>query len=67
MPRKKSPADELPIGFSMALAQNGPAMANFAGLDQLQREEIISRARAAKSKSEMRSIVAELSENPSVF
>ena len=67
MSRKNSPADELPLGFSMALAQNGPAMANFAGLDQLQREEIISRARAAKSKAEMRSIVAELSENPSVF
>ena len=66
MPKRTSPADELPIGFSMALAQNGPAMANFAGLDQLQREELISRARAAKSKAEMRAIVADLGEKPSV-
>lgn len=59
--KKNAPAD-LPIGFSMALAQNGPAMAAFAGMDQLAREELIARARAAKSKAEMRQIVSDLGE-----
>ena len=56
---------ELPIGFAMALAQNGPAMAAFAGMDALAREELIARARAAKSKAEMRQIVSSLG-TPSV-
>lgn len=47
----KNTAADLPIGFSMALAQNGPAMAAFAGMDTLAREELIARARAAKSKA----------------
>ena len=61
----KNTAADLPIGFSMALAQNGPAMAAFSGMDTLAREELIARARAAKSKAEMRQIVSSLG-NPSV-
>ena len=60
MTDKQNMSTELPIGFSMALAQNGPAMASFAGMDQLAREEIIARARAAKSKAEMRQIVSSI-------
>lgn len=56
---KNAPID-LPLGFSMALAQNGPAMAAFAGMDQLAREELIARARSAKSKAEMRQIVSSI-------
>lgn len=48
---------EMPIGFSMALMQNGPAMTAFAGLDDAAREEILTRARTAQSKAEMRQIV----------
>ena len=59
MNSKKTAAD-LPVGFTMALAQNGPAMAAFAGMDALAREELIARARAAKSKAEMRQIVSSL-------
>ena len=48
----KNTAADLPVGFTMALAQNGPAMAAFAGMDALAREELIARARAAKSKAD---------------
>ena len=57
MSEKKNASGELPVGLTMALAQNGPAMSAFAGLDQMAREEIIARARSAKSRAEMRSIV----------
>ncbi len=64
MKRNNDPTADLPIGFSMALAQNGPAMTAFAGLDQAAREEIVARARAATSKAEMREIVANIGGNP---
>ena len=57
------PAGELPIGFTMALAQNGPAMMAFAGLDEVARREIVDRARSARSKSDMRDIVSSIGEN----
>ncbi|MGM9652367.1 MAG: hypothetical protein ACI3XP_01880 [Eubacteriales bacterium] len=61
---KRLPADELPIGFAMALAQNGPAMAAFAGLDAVAREELVTRARLAKSKADMRELVGSIGGNP---
>ena len=54
------PAKDLPIGFTMALAQNGPAMMAFAGLDEAARQEIVARARSARSKSDMRDIVSSI-------
>ncbi len=60
------PAGELPVGFTMALAQNGPAMMAFAGLDEVARREIVDRARSAKSKSDMRNIVSSLSDGPKI-
>jgi hypothetical protein len=57
------PAGDLPIGFTMALAQNGPAMMAFAGLDDAARQETVARARSARSKSDMRDIVSSIGEN----
>lgn len=57
------PAGDLPIGFTMALAQNGPAMMAFAGLDEAARREIVARARSAKSKSDMHNLVSSIGEN----
>jgi hypothetical protein len=57
------PAGDLPIGFTMALAQNGPAMMAFAGLDDAARQEVVARARSARSKSDMREIVSSIGEN----
>lgn len=60
------PVGELPIGFTMALAQNGPAMMAFAGLDEAARREIVDRARSAKSKSDMREIVSSIGEGTKI-
>ena len=59
-------SEELPIGFTMALAQNGPAMMAFAGLDVVARREIVDRARSARSKSDMRNIVSSIGENTQI-
>lgn len=56
--------EDLPIGFTMALAQNGPAMMAFAGLDEVARESVVARAKAARSKADMREIVANIGGNP---
>lgn len=56
--------EDLPVGFTMALAQNGPAMMAFAGLDEIAREAVVAQARAARSKADMREIVANIGGNP---
>jgi len=61
--KKQPSAQDLPIGFSMALAQNGPAMTAFAGMEQTAREEIIARARQARSRADMRQIVSSIAED----
>lgn len=49
--------DKIPLGFSMALAQNPQAMQKFAMLSEKQKQEIISGTHSVKSKSEMRRYV----------
>lgn len=51
----------LPIGFGMALAMNLDAMNHFSNLSESEKEEILNRARDAKSRDEMQRIVSELS------
>ena len=51
----------LPVGFSMALAMNMNAMNHFSNLSEAEKEEILNRARDAKSRDEMQRIVSELS------
>lgn len=54
--------DEIPVGLSMAFAENLRAMERFSNMDDEKRQEIIQRARCAGSKQEMRSIVAGLND-----
>lgn len=61
---RRIPADELPVGLAMALAMDSSALSAFAGLDAASREEIVTRARMAQSKADMREIVASLSGVP---
>lgn len=49
--------DELPIGFSMALAQNPEAMQRFAMLSEDKKQEIIEGTHAVGSKREMHEYV----------
>lgn len=52
--------DAVPIGFGMALAQNMAAMEHYSEMTEAEKEDILNRARDAKSKSEMDSIVSGL-------
>lgn len=54
--------DEIPVGLSMAFAENLRAMERFSNMDVQDRQDVIERARHASSKQEMRSIVAGLNE-----
>lgn len=54
------PFTGLPMGFGMALAMNEPAMKEYAGLTETEREHIIMKCRDARSKEEMQKIVDSL-------
>ncbi len=52
--------DEIPIGFSMALAQNPEAMQKFALLNEEKKKEIINGTHSIHSKQEMHEYVNKL-------
>lgn len=52
--------DEMPVGFSMALAQNPEAMEKFAMLSESKKKEIINGTHSVKSKQEMHEYVNKL-------
>lgn len=52
--------DSLPVGFGMALGMNMNAMKRFSNMTEAEKEELLNRARDAKSRDEMSGIVAEL-------
>ena len=52
--------DAVPIGIGMALAQNVNAMKEFSGLTEAEKEEILNRARDAKSREDMEALVNRL-------
>ncbi len=52
--------DEMPIGFSMALAQNPDAMQKFALLGEDEKKQIINEVHSVKSKEEMHEYVNKL-------
>lgn len=54
--------NDLPQGFSAALKRNLPAMRFFTALTDAEKENVAERARNVKSKEEMISLVAGLSE-----
>ena len=49
--------DEMPMGFSMALAQNPEAMQKFAMLSEDKKKQIIDGTHSVKSKQEMHEYV----------
>ena len=54
---------ELPLGLSMALAQNEPAMKRFEAMTEAQKRAVIERAHGVRSKNVMRQLVAGLCGN----
>ena len=51
---------EMPVGFSLALAQNPDAMQKFAMLSEEKKKEIIDGTHQVKSKQEMHEYVNKL-------
>ncbi|HHW46009.1 MAG TPA: hypothetical protein GXX17_03745 [Clostridiales bacterium] len=51
---------ELPLGFSLTLAQNQAAMEYFSSLPDSKKQEIINQTRNISSKNEMHEFVANL-------
>ena len=49
--------EELPIGFTMELAQHCDALVRFSGMTKDDQQKIISQARNAASREEMRHLV----------
>lgn len=52
--------DEMPVGFSMALAQHADVMIQFARLPEAERNAIIEQAKQVASHDEMRHYVENL-------
>ncbi len=52
--------DEMPVGFSMALAQNPEAMQRFAMLSEDEKKQIIDGTHSVRSKQEMHEYVNKL-------
>lgn len=49
--------EELPIGFTMELAQHSDVLTRFASLSKAEQEDIVNGARQVKSRDEMRNYV----------
>ena len=53
--------NDLPLGFSFALAQHPDAMQAFSNLSDVKKAEILQKAHSVSSKAEMQSLVNSLS------
>lgn len=53
--------NDLPLGFSFALAQNPEAMKTFSNFPEGRQREILQKAHTVSSKKEMQSLVDSLS------
>ncbi len=53
--------DSLPMGFAMGLAMDLDAMNRFSNMTEAEKEELLNRARDAKTKNEMQRIISQLS------
>lgn len=51
---------QLPLGFSMALAQKPGALERFGELSEPEQQAIINRAHGANSEQEMQALVAQM-------
>jgi len=58
--RNLSDPSEMPIGLTMAFAENTEAMRRFASMSEAERRGVLARARSVQSKEEMRAFVQSL-------
>ena len=55
--------NNIPVGLSMALAQNTGALEHFAKMTDAERHSVINKARCVQTKHEMQDLAAGLSDN----
>lgn len=55
--------EDLPLGFSFALAQNPDAMKVFSNLSEDKKAQVLQQAHGVSSKGEMQSLVNGLTKN----
>lgn len=60
IPYDGSMMNELPLGFTNALAMNEAALIGYGALSEAEREELILRCKGVKTKEEMQKIVDSL-------
>ncbi len=53
----------VPLGFGMALAQNEAAVNAYAMMTKEQKDAVLAKAHKARSKQEMRQIVAQIAKD----
>lgn len=58
---------KLPVGFAMALAQNGPAMEAFAAMTEEERNAVVARAGDTRTENQMWQLVAGLVGNREIM
>lgn len=54
---------QLPLGFGMALSANFEAMNAYSAMTDGEKEQIVERARNARSEAEMHQIVSDILKN----
>lgn len=59
--------NEIPIGFSMALAKDTTAMNAFSAMPEARREQVIEGSRNIQSKQDMEQYVSNLSSENKTF
>lgn len=57
---------EIPIGFGMALAQNGRALKAYSAMTETQKLAVLTKVKSARSEKEMWQIVSGIVENNGV-
>lgn len=52
--------NDMPLGFAFQLSMNEQAMENFAGMGEVEKQQVLEAARNVTSKTQMRGIVSDL-------
>lgn len=58
--------NEIPLGLGLGLSMNEKAMAEFADMNQSEKELIIDKARNVQSKQEMQNLIQNLADQNSI-
>lgn len=55
--------EEMPLGLGFSLAMNQEAMERFAGMSEMEKEQVVNRAKLVQSKAEMEQLVSDVAKD----